>query len=309
MPNKTWYSKYSKFREVSVLKKLSEAVDRFCYSHPRFGIPNLMRYIVAGNVLVYLLAMFSNWGAVSFLGFSLGGLLHGEVWRILTFVFVPRESNILFLAISLYFYYFVGSVLEREWGTAKFTLYYFSGAILTLLTAVVASLITGNTFYTVYGTGYINLSMFFAFAMLFPDMQVLLFFIIPVKIKWLAWADAAFFAIGIVQSLITGYVIGWTTPVIALLNFVVYFWTDIMDKLHQQRDFAKHRVSHQTIHFKQAARQQEKRVQEQGYRHKCSVCGRTDTDFPNLQFRYCSKCAGYHCFCEDHIFNHVHFTE
>lgn len=291
------------------MKKLSNAVDRFCYSHPGFGIPNLMKYIVIGNAVVYLLAMFSNWSAVSFLSFSLSGLLHGEIWRLVTFIFVPDDANLFWLAVSLYFYYFIGSVLEREWGTAKFTLYYLLGAALTLIGAVIAALVTGNYGYAVSGTGNINLSMFFAFAMLYPDAQVLLFFLIPVKVKWLAWIDAGWFAVTIVASLVRGYLLGWLLPLIAILNFLLFFWPEITDFFDSRRSVASRQNSHQTIHFKSAVKQQEKKAREQGYRHKCCVCGRTDTEYPNLQFRYCSKCAGYHCFCEDHIYNHVHFTE
>ena len=295
--------------EVFTLRKLNAAVDRFACRHPRFGIPNLMRYIVGGNVLVYLLAMFSNWGAVSFLEFNLAGLLRGEVWRLVTFLFVPNTYRAFSLIISLYFYYWIGSMLEREWGTAKFSLYYLSGAALTLLTAVASSLITGSFAYSVSGAGYINLSMFFAFAMLYPDAQVLLFFFIPVKMKWLAWVDAAVFAFGAVSSLVRLDLMGALLPVIALLNFLVYFWPSLTDAVRRRGGQIRRQNSRQTIQFKNAARQQERRAREQGYRHKCSVCGRTDAEYPNLQFRYCSKCAGYHCFCEDHIFNHVHFTE
>lgn len=291
------------------MRKLNAAVERFAYKHPRFGIPNLMRVIVIGNILVYLLAMFSNQSAVSFLEFNLAGLLRGEVWRLVTFIFVPNDFNPFFLMISLYFFYWIGMMLERDWGTAKFSLYYLSGAVLTLLTAVAASLISGNTGYTVSGTGYINLSMFFAFAMLYPDAQVLLFFIIPVKMKWLAWADGALFALGVVSSLFQGDLPGALLPIIALLNFFVFFWPRIADAVSSRQRQVKHQNAHQTIQFKHAARQQERKAQEQGYHHKCCVCGRTDADYPDLQFRYCSKCAGYHCFCQDHIFNHVHFTE
>lgn len=290
------------------MNKLNRAVDRFCYNHPRFGVPNLMRYLVVGNVIVYLLAMFSNWTAVSFLSFNLASLLHGEVWRLVTFIFVPNDTNLFFLAISLYFYYFVGNALEREWGTAKFTFYYLSGLILTLVSTIVASLITGGS-YTLSGTGYINLSMFFAFAMLYPNMQVLLFFLIPLKVKWLAWADAAFFAVGAVQSLAVHDLVGWLTPLAAVLNFFVYFWPEITGAIMRRGSYNRARSAPQTIHFKRAAKAQERKAQERGYHHKCCVCGRTDTDYPDLEFRYCSKCAGYHCFCQDHIFNHVHYTE
>ena len=290
------------------MKKLNAAVDRFAYSHPRFGIPSLMKIIVGGNIIVYLLAQFAGWGSVAFLSFNMDAVLHGELWRLITFIFFPTDSSLFFLAVSLYFYYFIGSTLEREWGTAKFNLYYFSGVVLTILSTVVASLLTGLNL-TMSGTGYLNMSMFFAFAMLYPDTQVLLFFIIPLKIKWLAWIDAGFFGLSILSSLINGNLVGWLTPIIAIFNFVVFFWTPICDEINYRRGRARHQMSHQTIQFKQAAHQQKKKEEARGYRHKCEVCGRTDTDFPNLEFRYCSRCEGYHCFCQDHIFNHEHFKE
>ena len=147
------------------------------------------------------------------------------------------------------------------------------------------------------------------FAMLYPDMQVLLFFLIPLKVKWLAWLDAAFFAVGIVQSLVMRDIIGLLMPLIAILNFLVYFWPEITETIAHRHGYAQARSAPQAIHFKKAAKDQERKAKERGYHHKCCVCGRTDTDYPNLEFRYCSKCAGYHCFCQDHIFNHVHFTE
>ena len=139
-------------------------------------------------------------------------------------MFVPAYSSPFALLISLYFYYWIGSTLERQWGTAKFNLYYISGALLTVLGVVLASLITGNPYLTAAGTGYVNLSMFFAFAFLFPDTRLLLFFFIPVKIKWLAWLDIAVFVIGIIQSLLAGSWLGAILPVVALLNFLVFIW-------------------------------------------------------------------------------------
>ena len=287
------------------MNKLRDAVDRFCARHPRFGIPNLMLYIVIGNVAVYLLSVLTranDIGALSFLAFSLRGLLRGEVWRIITFIFVPGFTSPFWLIVSLYFYYWIGSTLEREWGTARFNLYYFSGTLLTVLGAVLAGLITGQVDLLVAGTTYVNLSMFLAFAVLFPDMQVLIFFILPVKMKWLAWGDGAIFALNVVLSLIKGDWVGVILPIVALLNFLVFIWPEIQ-RLHDRR---RHQTARQTVNFRKAVRQQQ---QQKGYRHKCAVCGRTDADYPDLQFRYCSKCAGYHCFCQDHIFTHVHFTE
>ena len=290
------------------MKKLYDGVQRFCAAHPRFGIPNLMRVIVIGNVAVYVLMLLTqanDANALSFLTFNLNALLHGEVWRLVTFVFVPAYSSPFALLISLYFYYWIGSTLERQWGTAKFNLYYISGALLTVLGVVLASLITGNPYLPAAGTGYVNLSMFFAFAFLFPDTTVLLFFILPVRMKWLAYLDGALFAFDIIKAIGAHNWAGVVLPIVALLNFAVFIWPEV----HYLKERAKYQNSRKTVQFRQAQQQQAKQAQQQGYRHKCAVCGRTDTDYPDLQFRYCSKCVGYHCFCQDHIFNHVHFTE
>lgn len=290
------------------MKKLYDGVQRFCAAHPRFGIPNLMRVIVIGNVAVYVLMLLTqanDANALSFLTFNFNALLHGEVWRLVTFVFVPAYSSPFALLISLYFYYWIGSTLERQWGTAKFNLYYISGALLTVLGVVLASLITGNPYLTAAGTGYVNLSMFFAFAFLFPDTTVLLFFILPVKMKWLAYLDGALFAFDIIKAIGAHNWAGVVLPIVALLNFAVFIWPEV----HYLKERTKYQNSRKTVQFRQAQQQQAKQAQQQGYRHKCAVCGRTDTDYPDLQFRYCSKCVGYHCFCQDHIFNHVHFTE
>ena len=290
------------------MKKLNDAVDRFAYHHPNFGIPNLMKFIVAGNVIVFLLLRLSNYSLYAYLGFNWGQVLHLQLWRLVSFIFVPDVSNIFYLIINLYFYYFIGNLLEREWGTPKFNLYYFSGVVLTVLVGILSVLISGQNVW-ISGTSYVNLSMFFAFAMLYPETRFLLFYIIPVKVKWLALIDAVFFALSVLSSLIRLDLAGALLPIIALLNFFVFFWTNIADEIAYRRGRARHQTSHQTIHFKSAVRQQRKKEAEQGYRHKCAVCGRTDAEYPDLEFRYCSRCAGYHCFCQDHIFNHVHFTE
>ena len=287
------------------MTKIRDAVDRFCARHPNFGIPRLMLYIVAGNVIVYLLAMFTstkNPAALSFLTFNLSGLLRGEFWRIVTYVFFPLSASPFQLLLTLYLYYWIGSVLEREWGTARFTLYYLSGVLLTVIGTIISSLITGDYGLTVIGARYVNLSLYLAFAVLFPETQLMIFFIIPVKMKWLGIISGAFFLFSVISSGINSDWFGVVLPLIALLNFLVFVWPEIQ----RLRGIQKHLNSRQSVNFRQAVRQQQ---QQKGYRHKCAVCGRTDADYPDLQFRYCSKCAGYHCFCQDHIFTHVHFTE
>ncbi len=279
------------------MRFLNRALDRFCYKHPNFGIPNLMRFIVFGNVIVFVLFIMNS-QIVGLLSFSPALILRGQIWRIITFLFVPNTFSPLWLLISLYFYYFIGNTLEREWGTAKFTIFYFSGTVLTAIFVLIAYLVSGYS-YSVYGTYYVNLSMFFAFATLYPNFQVLLFFLIPVKMKWLAYLDAALFLFSILGALLRGNIIAALVPLIAILNYLIYFFDDLSSFLgHTKRYYSR-----QTLNFKKAAQQKQK---QKGYLHKCTVCGRTDTDYPNLEFRYCSRCNGYYCYCMDHINDHVH---
>lgn len=285
------------------MRKLMNKIDRFCYTHPRFGIPNLMLIIVIGNAAVWLLTKMDTTGQiVSLLSGSAQGILHGQLWRLVTYVFVPTEASPIWLLVMLYFYYWIGSCLEREWGNGKFTIYYVSGMLLTAIYGVVLSAILGRD--VIVSTTYLNLSMFFAFATLYPDAQVLLFFFIPVKIKWMAILDACYFAYIIFFCAVSRYWIGVVLPLVALLNFFVFFAPELGRFAKREQTRTK-----QAAHFHNTVRQTQREQQSQGYRHKCAVCGRTDVTNPELQFRYCSKCAGYHCFCSDHIFNHVHFTD
>lgn len=272
------------------MRSFDSLLDRFCRKHPRFGIPNLMNYIVIGTVVVYLLAMFSNGYIYDLLYFSVPKILHGQIWRLVTFVFIPLNSNLFFLAISLYFYWMIGSTLEREWGSGKFTIFYLMGVLLNAL----LGFLTGYA-----AMDYVNLSMFFSFATLYPNAQFMLFFFIPVKAKWLAWIDAALFAGSVLLYLIRGQFMMALIPVIAILNYLLFFSSDIARLLRR----LKRKADPQTINFKKA---QKKAKETKGYLHKCAVCGITDADDPNMEFRYCSKCNGYYCYCMNHINNHVH---
>ena len=289
------------------MRKLNSAMERFALRHPNFGVANLMRYIIIGNVIAFFLIRMTDGMAYYFLGFQWGQVLHGQIWRLVSFIFVPESLQPFNLILSLYFMYFIGTMLEREWGTSKFNLYYISGVVLTILTGIISHY--AFNYSMIFGTYYVGMSMFLAFAALYPDAQLMLMYIIPVKAKWLALADIALFAVDVLRYLFQGNFLYALLPVVALLNFLVFFWCEIVDLIDRRRGYARHRNSHQTIQFKSAVRQQRKKEAQQGYRHKCSVCGRTDTGCPDLEFRYCSKCAGYHCFCMDHIYNHEHFKE
>ena len=174
------------------------------------------------------------------------------------------------------------------------------GVLLNILYGMLSCLFAPFTLVTIQ---YVNLSLFFAFATLYPDMRLLLFFIIPVKIKWLAWFDAAIFAYGIVSSLFALNIAAALIPIIAILNYILFFWSDITGFISRNYRRARHQSSRQTVNFKQATK---KAQQQRGYIHKCAVCGKTDTDYPDEEFRYCSKCNGYYCYCSEHIHNHVH---
>lgn len=274
-------------------------LDKFCARHPKFGIPNLMLYIAVGNIAIYLIDLFSLGGLplVSMLSFNRYAIFHGQIWRLVSFVFISesgdllmRGSGVFFVLISAYFYWWIGSLLEREWGTTKFTVFYLGGVVLNIL----YGLFTGYA-----SMAYVNLSMFFAFATLYPEMEILLFMILPVKVKWIGWIDAALFAWGVLSNLLIGNWIGALLPMVAVLNYFIFFWPDFRYLFAK----TKRRTSAQTINFKKAQKELRER---RGYLHKCSVCGVTDQDDPNMEFRYCSKCSGYYCYCANHINNHTH---
>jgi len=274
-------------------------VDRDSLRHPTFGIRNMMLFIGAGNAAVYLLSLMDTTGSLLYhLYLSPYLILRGQVWRLLTFIFVPQSSGLLFTALFLYFYYFIGSALERQWGAAKFTVYYIFGMLLTIIYSFIVGAFTAFSPAFYADATYINLSMFFAFATLFPENRVLLFFIIPVKIKWLAYINAAYFVV----SMAVGRTL---LPLVGILNYVLFCGDMLLSSVKAFR----YRNSRNVVNFHRTARQAKIRREQAPYQRKCAVCGRTDAEYPELEFRYCSKCAGYHCFCIDHINSHVHFTE
>ena len=206
-------------RSVPERKDTMRFLDNISYKFRRHAIPNLMTYIVAGMAIIYL----SDWFVMPQLGFSVSELLtfdraailSGQIWRLFSFVFLPPDSSLLFIVLSLYFYYLIGNGLENAWGSFKFNVYYLVGIIGT----IVAGLITG------YGTNYyLNMSLFFAIAAAYPDFQVMLFFILPIKIKWLAIADGVLFLFSFLFS-------GWSDRLAllaAVFNFLLFFGGDVI---------------------------------------------------------------------------------
>ena len=290
-------------KEVVLLKNLRRDFERFCYRNANKGIPNLMMFISLGTAIMYLFTLIDPSNTLYFLfSFHRGAILHGQIWRLFTYILLPTTNNVLILAISLYFYYFIGKTMENQWGTFRFNLFYFSGV---LLTDIAALLFGFNA-----SIGNLNLSLMLAFATLYPENRVLLFYIIPIKMKYLAWF---YFAL-IILDLFT-MPLGYNLfSLMALLNYFLFFGSDILGVLpdfmqprRSNRSFGDFGQRKQKPNANWASHYRAGNKQETPpYRHKCTVCGRTDVDYPDLEFRYCSQCNGYYCYCIDHINNHEH---
>ena len=269
-------------------------IESFCRRHPRFGIPDLMKYLMIASVVFWLIGAV-NPVLLGYMTFNPAMILRGQIWRLVSFIFIPPSMGLLAF-IAFYFYYWIGTTLERSWGTAQFNVYFFSGVLLTVLYGFVIYFATGRT--VSLDSEYIYLSMFFSFAALYPDMQVLFLFIIPIKMKYLAIVDALFFLVSVLTNPFPVNLL----PVVAVLNFLIFCGGDLFRRLPR-------RPSAATVNFRKESKRIRKEQESKLYTHKCSVCGKTDADYPTLEFRFCSRCEGYHCFCAEHINNHVHFRE
>lgn len=213
---------------------------RLEYKLGRFAIPNLMLLIIGGMGIVYVADLcLASMGLSlsSWIWFDRAAVLSGQVWRVFTFIFLPPDSSLLFIALSLYFYFILGRALEQEWGAFRFNLFYLCG----MIGSIIAGFLTG------YATnGYLNMSLFLAFALLFPDYEFLIFFILPVKAKYLALIDAILYAL----SFIFG---DWSIRVAILFSFAnlaLFFWPDLVwyvkrlrrnAKLRRERDESRKR--------------------------------------------------------------------
>ena len=276
------------------MKDPMRLIDRFCYKHPNFGIPNLMRYLTIANVVFWILGT-ANSVLLSYLRFDAGLIMQGQIWRLITFMVYPPSMGLLAFLV-FYFYYWMGTALEQVWGTAQFNIYLLIGWALTVIYGFLVYFISGLRISI--DAQYLYLSMFFSYAALFPDQTVLLFFFIPIKMKYMAIIDAVYFLAAVITNPFPVNLL----PVVAVLNFFIFFSGTLLQRIPKK-------ASQSTINFRKASQKIRREEREKLYHHKCAVCGRTDTDYPGLEFRYCSRCAGYHCFCSDHINNHIHFTE
>lgn len=224
-------------------------------------------------------------------------LFHGQVWRLITWVIVPPSSFDFFTLLMLYFYYSLGTTLERTWGTYRYNVYIFSGILFTILGAFLlfgfgllgGKLLVGNM--AIFSTYYVNMSIFLAFAATYPNMQILLFFFIPIRIKILGIIYGAL----LLYEFIAGPTEMKFVIAASLMNFIVFFITG-RGKVHMTPRQAKRRQE-----FKREVKKTTRVT-----RHKCAICGRTEETNPELEFRFCSKCDGNYEYCQDHLFTHTH---
>lgn len=307
------------------MKSLRTRFERFCFRNRNKGIPNLMLYITIANAVVYVMSMIDGSNTLYYvLCFDRNLILQGQVWRLVTGICtsVFGYGNPLFVAIGLFCYYSLGKAIEHSWGTFRFNLFYLTGILLMDVFAMAFGGMTfthggityymPSSFYADMGNS-LNLSLFIAYATLYPDARFLLLYIIPVK----AWIFALIY-LGITLYQVIYYTFIVTAfphglfPIVGLLNYFLFFGKDVMNVLPftwrakgKKRKQPKASAPPKTIPFP-GTENRTAAAPQMSYTHRCTICGRTDASNPELEFRYCSRCSGYHCYCQDHISDHIH---
>jgi hypothetical protein len=248
----------------------------------RYAIPNLMAYIVAGMGILWFLSM-SRPEALDRLELDLYAVRRGELWRLLTFVLIPPRSSPLWLMVNLYFMWWVGSSLEQQWGAFKFNVYYFAN----VAGAIVAALFTGAA-----SNFWLNdVSLLLAFATLFPDVEILLFFIIPVKVKWIGLLSAAPMA----YAFFVGDWVSRASIVASLVGYVLFFAGHWVDTWRGRQ-----------IQVRQRARRAELEASVPVFGQRlCAICGAREADGVDIRVCSCEKCGGkQRPLCLEHARNH-----
>ena len=273
----------------------------------KYAIKNLSLTLIMCYAAGYLIEMVLP-GLFYFLTLNPYAIIHGQVWRLVTWILIPPDSsNLFFVLLMLYFYYSLGTSLERTWGTYRYNVYIFSGMLFTIIGSFLmmgycylvrpADMVAygPSVFFSavspLFSTYYVNMSIFLAFAATFPEVQVLLMFIIPIKVKVLG----IIYWVMLIANFIQGSAYSRFAMAASLFNFVV-FWITSKNHIH---------MSPKQVKRRQEYRREVKR--NTGVtKHKCAICGRTELDSPDLEFRFCSKCNGNYEYCQEHLFTHQH---
>lgn len=286
-------------------------MSKFEKKFGKYAIQNLSLVLIVCYIVGYVLRMVSP-SLLDYFTLNPCMILKGQIWRLVTWIIVPPGSLDMFTIIMLFFYYSIGTSLERTWGTYRYNVYLFSGMLFTVIGSFVCLgffyVITGGTDAMglqnlfaegafLFSTYYINMSIFLAFAATFPNAQVLLMFIIPVKMKWMGILYGIMLVLDFVSP---GYNFAGNcfkrfAIAFSLLNFVVFYLTS-RGRIRMSPKQMKRRVQfHNEVKRNPAIT-----------RHKCAICGQTEEDNPDLQFRFCSKCNGNYEYCQEHLFTHEH---
>ena len=284
----------------------------------RYAVPQLTKFIILTYIIGYMLYFFQalTHNNILMLMYLSPRLIikGGQIWRLVTWLFMPPESPGIFTIIMLFFYYQIGTALEQTWGDFRYNLYIFSGILFMVIGAFVlyAFGINVDGMFTTY---YISLSIFLAFAACYPNMQVMLYFLIPIKIKYLAIFDLILTAVNAFYA---------TMPermaiVFSMLNFVIFFFTtrnyksispstkkrqQAFKKAFERGPYTGGNSTGSGFKVNYNAKQETRNGQIT--KHKCAICGRTEVDSPALEFRFCSKCDGNYEYCNEHLFTHKH---
>lgn len=285
-------------------------LDKLERKYGKYAIPNLMNYITILYILGFVIQVAAPQLYPMYLSLDAEAILHRfQIWRIVTFIIEPPSNDYFFIFFSLYLYYMIGRTLEYRWGAFRFNLYYFSGMLLHVLACLGIYLVMGINF--TMNTFYLNLSLFFVYVALYPDTQFLLFFILPIKARILGYIEGAYFAITILggffipigSSLWIGlwragifvYPANSVAALVSLLNFIIFFLGSRTSVL-SPKDVKRRKTYEKKI----------KVVAAKSTHHRCAICGRTEADGADLEFRYCSKCNGNYEYCQDHLYTHEH---
>lgn len=279
-------------------------LDKMERKYGQYAIPNLIRYILILYGIGTLMGVLAPGFYEYMLALDFSKVFQGQVWRLVTFIMAPyaisgNPLNILFFIIEIYLYYMIGNALENAWGTFRMNLYIVSGILFNIIAGLICYLAFGVTYPV--GLYYIFQSMFLAFAVLYPDVQFYVYMVIPVKVKWLSYIYAIALAYELISCFLSGSKAGYVQGIailVAMMNFLIYFlWSR-----------KKKRISPEQMRRKRQFKKQVRIISnmEGEPRHRCAICGRTEQDHPNLEFRFCSKCDGNYEYCSDHLFTHEH---
>lgn len=289
----------------------------------RFAIKNLMLYIIGIYMIGAMIGLVNPMFYYAFLSLNVEAIMKGQVWRLFTFIFEPMggtagSGSFLFFLISMYFYFMIGGNLEYAWGTFRFNLYYLSGLILNVIAAFITYFVTGNAMTGAYfGLNYVNESLLLAYCAMYPNMQVLLMFVLPIKVKYLGMFYGGMILLQVIQMAAGGNYFFALSIIVAMLNFLIFFFI-IRGNRRPMGNFARRArtVKRDFNFFDGSGREDGERGSKVVFRtdkgiarHKCAICGRTEKDDSNLEFRFCSKCEGNFEYCSDHLYTHQHVTK